>query len=263
MQRAPTFDQYCRAAEPLAVRWLFFLGGRLIEGGDSGAARRWRRRFADGCAIVLSILLAFGIDALWDERQEAARQAEQLESVLAEFESNLDALPRFTNRHERLVQSVVELYGRLQGAGGEGVVEVPDSLLVWALVNNSFEPSDGALSALIQSAGLQRIRNPALRDALASWPRAVANAAENELRQGNIERPAVMDALASQVDFLAIATQYRPDGPLGSAGMVQLRPSLELQNRLGALLISSTVAASEQRELHVLGDSIVVMLRGS
>ena len=46
---------------------------------------QWPRMFAEGTAIVLSILLAFTIDAWWEDRKEADTQRAQLQSLLGEF----------------------------------------------------------------------------------------------------------------------------------------------------------------------------------
>ena len=47
----------------------------------------WFRIFAEGFVIVVSILLAFGIDAWWDERQEAARRDALVESLRSDFQT--------------------------------------------------------------------------------------------------------------------------------------------------------------------------------
>ncbi len=46
---------------------------------------QWPRIFAEGTAIVLSILLAFAIDTWWEERKEVDTQRAQLQSLLGEF----------------------------------------------------------------------------------------------------------------------------------------------------------------------------------
>ena len=59
----------------------------------------WLRVFVEGVVIVGSILLAFGIQAWWDERGERRAQAEQIVTLRSEFrtargtlESDADAL---------------------------------------------------------------------------------------------------------------------------------------------------------------------------
>lgn len=48
----------------------------------------WSRLFIEGVVIVVSILLAFAIDAWWDERQEAKEAELQVERVVAELEAS-------------------------------------------------------------------------------------------------------------------------------------------------------------------------------
>ena len=52
----------------------------------------WARIFAEGFAIVVSILLAFGIQAWWDARQERVAEAEYLAAIHDEIERNLSGL---------------------------------------------------------------------------------------------------------------------------------------------------------------------------
>ena len=48
----------------------------------------WKRLSTEGLVIVVSILLAFAIDAWWEERQEQTAQLERLARVAAEIEVN-------------------------------------------------------------------------------------------------------------------------------------------------------------------------------
>ena len=49
----------------------------------------WPRILAEGTAIVVSILLAFSIEAWWTDRQEQAEQERILLALKKEFETNL------------------------------------------------------------------------------------------------------------------------------------------------------------------------------
>jgi hypothetical protein len=52
----------------------------------------WSRMFVEGIVIVVSILLAFAIDAWWDDRQKAEEARLQVERVVAELEANIARL---------------------------------------------------------------------------------------------------------------------------------------------------------------------------
>jgi hypothetical protein len=53
---------------------------------------RWSRLFIEGIVIVVSILLAFGIDAAWDARQERIRRAELIEALHLDLRTTQDRL---------------------------------------------------------------------------------------------------------------------------------------------------------------------------
>ena len=52
----------------------------------------WPRVFAESAAIVISILLAFGIQAWWEERVERNDESEQLQRLRTEFVTNIDRI---------------------------------------------------------------------------------------------------------------------------------------------------------------------------
>ncbi len=69
----------------------------------------WKRISAEGVAIVVSILLAFSIEAWWAERQERAEERGLLESLYVEFEVNRDEAAFVISVHERAIQAVATL----------------------------------------------------------------------------------------------------------------------------------------------------------
>ena len=60
----------------------------------------WKRLFAEGTAIVLSILLAFAIDAWWEDRSD--QQAEQLlfQRLKADFTEIREAICSLKAEHQ-------------------------------------------------------------------------------------------------------------------------------------------------------------------
>jgi hypothetical protein len=69
----------------------------------------WKRLSLEATAIVVSILLAFSIDAWWNERQENVREKHQIQALITEFEGNrnhveseLEALQEHTSNLQRL-----------------------------------------------------------------------------------------------------------------------------------------------------------------
>ena len=60
----------------------------------------WSRLLVEGLVIVVSILLAFAIDAWWDDRQQAEEARLQVERVVTELESNIGRLESQIERLE-------------------------------------------------------------------------------------------------------------------------------------------------------------------
>ena len=55
---------------------------------EQGQGSLWKKLLIEGPVIVISILLAFAIEAWWDEQQQAQVTFEQLARVAAELEAN-------------------------------------------------------------------------------------------------------------------------------------------------------------------------------
>ncbi len=139
----------------------------------------WMRLTAEGALIVVSILLAFWIDAWWDERQEAQEKLEILVSLRYEFEAHRSVLARAeeawgerARSMERLLQSA-----RSSDAPPPAVMDTLLRHLTWA---GTWDPGSGARDALIASGRLELIDNLGLRNQLAAWQGVVDEVRDNE-----------------------------------------------------------------------------------
>ena len=160
------------------------------EGGDppvedesvGGAARqsagRDRKslitRLRDVVGVTLGVLLAFGIDAGWDEWQERGATREMLAAVQAELVTNRDRLLRTLDRADRKV----EVGGRLLHLiGSQADSAAIDEILTLAgefWVPFRTDLATGAMTTLVSSGGLAQVPDPELRLALGSWGQVVA-----------------------------------------------------------------------------------------
>jgi hypothetical protein len=150
----------------------------MTEGAP--AEPRRRRILAEGVAIVVSILLAFAIDAWWEEFQDDVDTRENLVDVQAEFrtyEAELRSRRALWNEYEGSM-------GRLLAATVSGVAPQPavmDTLvhdLTWA---STFDPGTGALDALIASGRLEFLDDLQLRSSLAAWKGVAEEVRDNEV----------------------------------------------------------------------------------
>lgn len=134
---------------------------------------------AEGAVIVASILLAFGIDALWEERQTRVQEREALAALRSEFTANLDQIERVIGRHVGARQRVETLV-TLTEQEIRGLPQEEISAYMVALCNPwSFDPITGTTDALISSGELEILRERPLRESLTTVVNLFSDAAED------------------------------------------------------------------------------------
>jgi hypothetical protein len=149
----------------------------LTEGGSRGP--RLGKLLAEATVIVGSILLAFGIEASWSERQERAEEAEALVSLEAEFAANLVQIDTVIARHvtgRELTEMLVELSEAEIRALDQSTV----SEIMLATANPwTFDPVLGTTDALVGAGRLGILRDPELREALTTFKNFLEDAEED------------------------------------------------------------------------------------
>lgn len=139
-----------------------------------------RNKFViEGVVIMLSILLAFGIDAMWDEYKERREEQEILAALKFEYEKNLVSIKEVIAFHERARNNIDEMVAR-----NEAQVRSLDpkalSQFVLSLCNPwSFDATLGMTDALISSGKLDILEDPKLRIALTTFINLVQDAVED------------------------------------------------------------------------------------
>lgn len=157
----------------------------------------WMRAGLEGVVIVVSILLAFGIDAWWDERQERAEEREALAQLESDFRANAIQLDTIRFYHQRALDAGYEILARA-GLGGEprGGPSAAELVLQVGSAWN-YDPVLGGINSLIQSGKLGILQNDSLRIAIAGWPDVVRdlNGDENQQQEYSFDRlrPHLMD----------------------------------------------------------------------
>ena len=129
----------------------------------------WHRIAAESATIIFSILLAFGIDAWWAERQIQNDVHESLQAIRAELESNLTLVDREASYRQAVIKSIEKLDTN-DAESDQLYPEDVDKLLgdlVWV---GKSEFSTGALEAALQSELFSNIKDGELRRVLAALP---------------------------------------------------------------------------------------------
>ena len=91
----------------------------------------WKRISIEAVAVVGSILLAFAIDAWWQERQEREEETEQLSRLHAEFMVNIKRLDEYKDRHQIRQHATKEIFEIVQAAqdNGQSSADFPSVIL--------------------------------------------------------------------------------------------------------------------------------------
>jgi hypothetical protein len=129
----------------------------------------WRRLGTEGLVIVVSILLAFAIDAGWSGHQEARRVDEYVVALKGEFdEARVEMAEQLADRSYQLA-AVDSLLSAVRTG------QRSDQLWAWIEQLRAiyvFGPSQPAYEALANSSGLELLISPSLRLALLRYGQA-------------------------------------------------------------------------------------------
>ena len=168
----------------------------------------WRRILVEGAVIVVSILLAFAIDAWWTNHIEQQREREQLVSMRAEFQAGLLGLDEVLTSVQGHAENVESFIALLKAAGDEPAL-IPGPLLGSAITWRTSDVSTSTLDALMASGDLNLLRNVELRANLAGLPAFLLDVTEDEIIAKNFAETEMSIFLARE-GLAEIAYAHRP-----------------------------------------------------
>jgi hypothetical protein len=143
----------------------------------------WPRILAEGMAIIVSILFAFGIDAWWTARQLHLDEQDILRQLDTEFQTNAVLLAERRLNHAEILAAIKLVLSVTGPEPDQTVAESPELRVAIDRITRwwTYDPQMGVLSGLTQSGRLSIISSDPLRNALASWPSMVQDLAEDEI----------------------------------------------------------------------------------
>jgi hypothetical protein len=161
------------------------------------------RFLVEGVVVVVSILLAFGIDAWWAERIERAEAQSALNTLYEELEGNAARLERTLAFQAEVGDATESL---LAAAGGD--TDLPEDSVTALLGVLGFWRTTGfetgALEALLSSSGLSVIDDVQLRRGIANWSRNLADFVELEQQDPLFHREVWLPFLRENAELAAI-----------------------------------------------------------
>lgn len=160
----------------------------------------FKSRLGEAIAIILSILIAFAIDAGWDTWQERKEEAELLLALRSEYEANLEAVQETMDGHRGHI-SDVQAVSELRTADYDTLSVNRASQMVLAFANPwTFDPSLGTTETLISSGRIGLLRDRELAAMLTTFVNFTEDAEEDA------------DYVRSGAEFVWQA-EYRLGGP--------------------------------------------------
>lgn len=137
----------------------------------------WNRYIVEAFVIVGSILLAFGIDALWQGYNERKLELATISNLEREFAANLDRITRNSagqSSSEETILHLLEDWSELEPS-----IEIEQSLIIALTVQGTLNLATGAFESYLSGDG-EQIQNQELRNLLHSWPGLVDNYIQNQ-----------------------------------------------------------------------------------
>ena len=157
---------------------------------------QWKRMGIEASAIVASILLAFAIDAWWDNRRERVLEQESLHDLHAEYEGHKDDVLGANARHLNYLRAVEALLdGCRQGSWRSDEFSLDDAIFA-LMVPETMDLGEGVRDTLISSGKLEILLDRDLRYELAEWDSVLDELLDDQLNNRELVISLVLPYLA-------------------------------------------------------------------
>lgn len=158
--------------------------------------------------VVVSILIAFALDAAWDRFREGSTEDALLRDLEVEFIANRGSLLEARETQLRALNNI----GLALHAVPDGeAVWLPDSVVSRSVIAAGYESGDQVLAGALNSGTLNLISDQALRDHLAGWSTLHSDLRANEVAARNYARDILWPAYAGAGDVSHVVTNWAAD----------------------------------------------------
>jgi len=218
----------------------------------------WSRIIVEGAVIVASILLAFSIDAWWDNKQQHDAERVALENLLEDLKSKEELLIEMNRFSQAIVESINVLL-RI----GTGQQEKPSSARIDQLIGDTWWESNDALwesapmNLLVAGGNLSLITNPQLVQELGSLQVAMDRVRNHYRKDQQFHLEIMTPFIMSHTNMIQInaAMKHRP-GSADEMGYpsvaVRSTVSLDHGKLLSTLEFQNLLTAKMERQLDIL-----------
>ena len=196
----------------------------------------------ESAVVVMSILIAFALDAWWNERQLQRDTAEDLAIVQFELEENIRLIRVTTDIIDQVLAANDVFIAELTSQPDSTMVDIDDTTIWWAIFNNpTLDLSFGATDAWIADGRLGALGSPMLRQRLASVRGKVGDVVEEQQIAREISVREIYPAIKDEIGDIELVQE------IVSAGL-QARQRTSVQ----AISGSGTIAVRNSNALRFL-----------
>lgn len=176
----------------------------------------WPRIAVEGVAIIASILLAFWIDAWWDDRQQHDAEQVVLQTLLDDLRDKKELLAEMNRFNSAILESSSTLLRVTSGVEEKPSAEILDRLIgdTWWYSNEALWDS-APMNLLVAGGNLSLVSNPGLVQELAALQVAIGRVrnhyGNDERFHQNVMTPyMISNANMSQI---SASLRHRPGDP--------------------------------------------------
>lgn len=161
---------------------------------------RWgdpRALLVESLVVISSILIAFALDAWWEQQGEEAREQAVLEGVLEDLRANQRQREARIDLGRRSLAARTTLVEALESGPRDGRVVVADTVAAAALIFPTCDPLTSALDGLLASDGFAGLTDIEVQRRLAEWRQMYDEIHEDQELMLDLLRP-LAEALTTQ-----------------------------------------------------------------
>lgn len=155
----------------------------------------WKRLSIEAAAIIASILLAFSIDAWWEDRQERQFERETLLALKSEYEDHKQLIGNQIEFHLMSLRAIASLMSACQHGSYESVEFTIDEAIYVLQVPVTTDLGSGVRDALISAGRVEAIQDVQLRYELSAWDSVVDELTDGQQFNRNMVREIVFPQL--------------------------------------------------------------------
>lgn len=227
----------------------------------------WKRLALEAVAIVGSILLAFAIDAWWEDRKEARLEVVYILELQEDFEQNKIRLQREIAEFEETARSMSVLQEQAALESPSMSVSELNESFSRIIDMSSFYPVNRAYENMAGSGDLKLIQSRPLKNALAEYYAAaqitlmIQNTHEMELVQ--VYEPYIIENLDYAAVGYARVDDFPLPPPIEEASILEVLATREFRNILIQKLVITTDLINQFRQMLERTNNTLALLKSA